>query len=170
MSLRTALAVPVIVSVAVAGLAACSSSSSKSTGAASTSASTAAAGKVVAKGGSGNFCKDIATSLNGGKSIPEQALTGSPAALKSLIDKARTESANITLEAPSAIRADVETDLNAVKAFYDAVIAAGYDFSRVDPSKLTNISSPQVTAANQRISAYVSSRCGINIPTPETNP
>jgi hypothetical protein len=154
-------------------LSACGSSgktntASPSSGTSSVPSSTQT--KVTAKGG-GDFCKLIAAQLNDSKKISaEAATTGSAATIKTLIENARSESKVIADNAPSEVKADVKTVLDATQAFYDSLAAANYDFTKVDFTKLKALTSADVVAASGRLSAYVTTKCGIDVSVPSATP
>jgi hypothetical protein len=61
--------------------------------------------------------------------------------------------------APAEIKGDVKVVGTAYKSFVSALASVNYDFSKVDPSKLQSIATPDVQAAAQRISAWVTAHC-----------
>jgi hypothetical protein len=64
--------------------------------------------------------------------------------------------------APGAIKGDLTTLFGAVDKMYSALAAANYDYTKLDPSVLTALESPDVTAAETRIDAYIKTTCGID--------
>ncbi len=117
----------------------------------------------VAAGGGGDFCKSLTASINDTKSLATQAITGSPGTVKALIDKARQETGSIVAAAPDAIKNDVKTLVNVSTTYYDALAAANYDFRKLDTTKLSALTSGDALQASERVTAYISSHCGINV-------
>jgi hypothetical protein len=164
-SSRLLLTVPALACATVLGVSACGSgggSSSASSSSSGNGTAAAAPTKVTAKGG-GDFCKQLADSLNDTKNVSAKAFTGNPADLKTLVDQAKARIPEIVATAPSAIKDDVKTLITATTSYYDALSAAGYDFKKLDPTKLTSFTAPQVVQASQRVDAYIQSHCGIDI-------
>jgi hypothetical protein len=62
--------------------------------------------------------------------------------------------------APAEIRPDVQVMVDAYRPFVRALIAADFDFSRVDQSAFAPLTSPQVQASAERVGAYYERVCG----------
>jgi hypothetical protein len=65
-------------------------------------------------------------------------------------------------KAPAAIKADVHTVAVAVRLLAQDLASNGYDFSKVTPAQLASFSSPALTAASERVTAYDKQVCGTN--------
>ena len=78
------------------------------------------------------------------------------------MDKGRQEAGVIVAAAPSAIKDDVRTLVDASTSYYDAIAAANYDLRKVDITKLQALTSSKAQQASQRVGAYIQSHCGIN--------
>lgn len=103
--------------------------------------------------------------MNDTKSLSTTAISGQPSDLKALVDKGRQEAGVIVAAAPSAIKDDVKTLVNASTSYYDAIAAANYDLRKVDITKLQALTSSNVQQASQRVGAYIQSHCGIDVGT-----
>ncbi len=163
-----------------ASLFGCSSSSkSAATGGstATTTASAASSGGATASTvkatGGGSFCTKVASSINNAVSkAATLAQSGSgPAALKALYAQTRQQEQDAANSAPSAIKGDLQTIFGVSNAFYDALAAANYDFTKVDASALAKLNTPAVQTATQNVTTYVKDHCGIDLgaPSPATS-
>jgi hypothetical protein len=65
--------------------------------------------------------------------------------------------------APSEIKKDVAILVGASDTMYAALAKAGYDYSKLTTADMAGLSSPQVTAAEQHLTAYVKGTCGIDL-------
>jgi len=160
---RTAPRVAVIlatVGLTTVGLAACGSSGSKSSAqAAGSAASTASTVKAT---GGGDFCKSAATQFNKAQAMISQNATD-PAHLRDAVRQGRQASSSLQSEAPAQIKGDLNLLVQTANKVYDALAKANYDFTKLSPSDLQGIGDPNVTAANQRVSAYVKKSCGFDL-------
>ncbi len=163
---RTAPRVAVIlatVGLTTVGLAACGSSGSKSSAqAAGSAASTASTASTVKATGGGDFCKSAATQFNKAQAMISQNATD-PAHLKDAVRQGRQASSSLQSEAPAQIKGDLNLLVQTANKVYDALAKANYDFTKLSPSDLQGIDDPNVTAANQRVSAYVKKSCGFDL-------
>ncbi len=176
MNPRTYKSAPGVLALAVvASLYGCSSSSKLSAESGATAATSAAnasgatASTVKATGG-GTFCTKVANSINNGVSrAAALAQSGSgPAALKALYTQTRQEEQDAANSAPSAIKGDLQTIFGVSNSFFDALAAANYDFTKVDPSALAKLNTPALQAATQNVTTYVKDHCGIDLSVPPT--
>jgi len=71
----------------------------------------------------------------------------------------------LVAEAPSEIKADATTVVNAIKQIETAVKAVNYDQTKLDPASLAFLQDPKFTAAGSRIGAYATQVCGISTST-----
>jgi hypothetical protein len=53
--------------------------------------------------------------------------------------------------------------LAASDQLWAALAKAGYDYSKLVPADMTALSSPEVVAAEKRLTAYMTTTCGITI-------
>ena len=113
--------------------------------------------------GTSDFCKSLSQSLKDTTSLSPRPTTGNPSDLKALVEKAKQQVSGIVSAAPSAIKDDVQTLVNASESYYDALSSANYDLSKVDISKVRVLLSSNVQQASQRVSAYIQSHCGIDV-------
>jgi hypothetical protein len=176
MNPRTHRSAPAVLALAVvASLYGCSSSSKSATATgASTPTSAATAGGATASTvkatGGGTFCTKVANSINNGVSrAAALAQSGSgPTALKALYAQTRQEEQDAANSAPSAIKGDLQTIFGVSNSFFDALAAANYDFTKVDPSALAKLNTPALQAATQNVTTYVKDHCGIDLGGPAT--
>lgn len=131
--------------------------------AASAIASAAAAApsptKVKATGG-GTFCKQIANAVN--SAALQAAVASGPAGIKEEAQRTQALEAQILKEAPSSLKADIGTVFGATNTFFAALAKANYDYTKVDPSALTAMSSPAVQTAEEHLNTYTKTVCGID--------
>ncbi len=85
-----------------------------------------------------------------------------PAELSSTVDAVRRAGADLLVTAPGEIRSDVERTVQAVDLQLDALIANGGNSValRNDPALAARLGAPELVAAAERVSAYVTSTCG----------
>jgi hypothetical protein len=84
-----------------------------------------------------------------------------PTDLARAVDDVRRAEADLLSTAPSDIRADVQTTVDAVDAQLDALLAHGGDSAAVsaDPNLTARLAAPELAAANQRLTAYLTRTC-----------
>jgi alpha-beta hydrolase superfamily lysophospholipase len=89
------------------------------------------------------------------------------AALARAADAVRRAESDMLAAAPSDVRADVQTTVDAVDAQLDSLITHGGDSRAVsaDPALTARLGSPEVTAANTRLTAYLTRTCTTSNPT-----
>jgi hypothetical protein len=96
---------------------------------------------------------------------PLNALVGrgnvNPNELARAVEEVRRAETDLLGTAPSDIRADVRTTVDAVDAQLDALLAHGGDSAAVsaDPALRARLAAPELTAANQRLTAYLTRNC-----------
>jgi hypothetical protein len=147
--MRTRSLIVVTVLVAI-GATACSSSSKN----------------VIGGSSGGNFC-NLAKTEQSAFSTPNFAGTGA-AQLKSVYQNLGAELQRVVAIAPSAIKGDFQTFVNAYQPFLHALAAANYNFAKINYSSLTSLSSPQVKTATANIERYFTQTCHITSTTPTT--
>jgi hypothetical protein len=156
---RRALVCLAGLTLVAAGCGTSAKTSAASAGPTTAAAASGAAKPVKATGG-GNFCKLMADSLNASRT----ASTGTtPADLEKSMKAARAMGDAAVGLAPSAIRGDVALLMHASDAMFDALDKAGYDYSKLSAADMSGLSSPQVAAAEKRITAYITDTCGIDL-------
>ena len=165
-----------LLAVVVVGLVACGSSGSKT----STTASTAAAASGSAStGAASNYAPPSGGSSSGGGSVhltgnfcgdgkaasQDQAFTPQPGAnMEATMQHDLTQLQKLASEAPSEIKPDVNTILNAY-----AQLVHGLETANDNPQAMEQAfaplqaEAPQIKAASQRIEAYVQAHCGVTI-------
>jgi hypothetical protein len=135
--------------------------SSAGGGSATSSASVPSAAQTTVKAtGGGKFCKDIAAAVNDAANGPSET---TPAALKAQVQKTLSEFKGLLLEAPSAVKADLQIVDDQINTLYGAIAKANYDVTKVDPTLLEASPSPQQQAASDHLDAYAKTTCGINV-------
>jgi hypothetical protein len=96
---------------------------------------------------------------------PLNALVGrggvNAAELSRAVEQVRRAETELLNAAPGDIRADVQTTTDAVDAQLDSLLAHGGDGAAVnaDPVLSARLASPELAAANQRLTAYLSRTC-----------
>lgn len=111
------------------------------------------------------FC--AASAANSEALMPLNTLVsrGAPverAELTRAVETVRRSGADLVLAAPGDVRGDVQLTVDAVDAQLDALLANGGDGRAIadDPAVAERLNSPELTAANQRLTAYVTRTCG----------
>jgi hypothetical protein len=66
----------------------------------------------------------------------------------------------VSSRAPGAIRGDVHTLVGGLRAYMQAVVAAGYDFHKLSTAQLAGLADANFAAASERITAYDTQVCG----------
>jgi hypothetical protein len=150
----------------LSGCAAKKKTASTSTAAATNSAAAAALpsdtpSKVVATGG-GKFCQQVADSIN--NNVAAQGVAGTnPASEKQDVQAEQALESQILKAAPGAIKPDLATIFGATDKLYSALAAAGYDYSKIDPTAMAALEAPAVTTAETNITTYMKNTCGIDL-------
>jgi hypothetical protein len=67
-------------------------------------------------------------------------------------------------KAPSEIKGDFETFVNAFKPYLQALADANYDFSKINPTSVSGLESPAVQTASDHIEQYFEQVCHITTP------
>ena len=117
--------------------------------------------KVVATGG-GKFCQQVADSVN--NSAAKAAAQGTdPTSEKQTVQAEQALESQILKAAPGAIKPDLVTIFGATDKLYAALAAAGYDYTKLDPTAISALETPQVTTAEQNITSYMKNTCGIDL-------
>jgi hypothetical protein len=150
----------------LSGCAAKKKTASASTAAATNSSAAAAlpsdtTSKVVATGG-GKFCQQVADSVN--NNVAKEGVTGTdPASEKKDVQAEQALESQIVKAAPGAIKPDLVTIFGATDKLYAALAAAGYDYSKIDPTAMAALETPAVTTAETNITTYMKNTCGIDL-------
>ena len=137
--------------MAVAVLAACGGGGSKTSTSAGATSSGGSSGNVHL---TGNFCGD------GKSAVQNGAFANSSGTSSATLQKAVDQLKKISSEAPSEIKGDVNTVVNFLSQSETALSSAGND-----PAKMQAALAPlqgqeaNVTAASQRIDAYITAHC-----------
>ena len=125
-----------------------------------TSAPSPTTTKIKATGG-GDFCKNVANSLNGVGAAAAGA-GSDPSSIKAIVAKSMAESKAVIAMSPAAIKPDMVVLLGVSTALDKALIAAHYDYTKLDPSALAGLSNAKVLAASKHVLAYMKTTCGID--------
>jgi hypothetical protein len=129
--------------------------------AADSSAVGSAAGVAPVKAtGGGSFCKLYAASVN---SATRDAAAAAPEDTKARIEVARSDAHEALNIAPAEIKKDVALLIDVSDKMYSALAKAGYDYSKLTPADMTAFSTPEVTAAEEHLTAYIKGTCGIDL-------
>jgi hypothetical protein len=173
-----------VTAVAIGALAVgCSSNSPKPTAGAATgntasntaTSSSTASGDTVAqtsngpsvKPGSGkgsSFCKELEQLAAYSNSIGDSA-SDTPDQMKKTVQLYEGVKSSLEKSAPAEIKADLTTLFNYLDQIYGALAKANYDFTKLDPTVLANLTAneAQITAAGDHVTQYVQTACGINL-------
>jgi hypothetical protein len=109
--------------------------------------------------GSSEYCQLSRSYLEKAEEL--QQAGGGPEALRQLYRDADRDVKRAVDVAPDEIKPDVKVVADAVSALVTALEQADYDFSRVSPNALANLSTPQFQASARRVEAYATSVCGL---------
>ncbi len=92
--------------------------------------------------------------LSTGGSIP-------PGELDTTVAQVRSANSDLLAAAPADVRADVQTYVRVIELQLDAVVASGGASDALAPGTplAAEINTPENTAANERLQAYVTSDC-----------
>ena len=165
----------------VVGLAACGSSSS---GGEKKSTTTAASGSdegasttkadggdddggddasttVVATGG-GEFCDDLASFMN--DTSMNDIDVSDPEAYKEAIKDSVDKGKQLLKSAPDELDDSVEVLLDAQDELIAELEKVDYDFTKVSPDAFSVMDTPEVKEAGEKLDAYITDTCGIDIP------
>lgn len=84
------------------------------------------------------------------------------AELSRAVETVRRAGADLALAAPGDVRGDVQLTVDAVDVQLDALLANGGDGRAIsdDPAVAERLRSPELTAATERLTAYVTRTCG----------
>jgi hypothetical protein len=170
MRVKSLLAVAMLVAI---GTAACGSSSKGSTGSVTSAPGSSGATTSSPGGGStttiklsgsssSNFC-DLARADD--KAFSNFNPTGLSASdLKKQFENLGPALQQAADKAPSAIKSDFETFVNAFKPYLKALADANYDFTKIQPSSVSGLESPAVKTASDHIEQYFTQVCHITPP------
>ncbi len=146
----------------VAGLGACGGGGTKTSSSTVASGGTAVTNSTVKATGGGDFCKQVADSINTGiRSAAQGALT--PDQLRQQYADSKQKSQAALKSAPSEIKPDLTILLDASNKLGDELAKVNFDLTKLPPSATSSFSTPQVQAASSHVLAFVKSRCGIDI-------
>ena len=142
-------------------LAGCSGKSSSSSSNTTTPPATTAGGSTTVPSFVGssssaycNLARQFSQTLN--------PTSGDP---KSLFAQFDTVSDRFQSTAPSAIKADADVVIGALKKLEMSFKNANYDVTKIMPADLAPIQDPKFTASTARIDAYDTQVCGLTTPT-----
>ena len=83
-----------------------------------------------------------------------------PDDVKKQVDLLKAAIADVQKVVPAEIKADWDVLIPALRQFIAAIEEAGYDFSKVDQSKLESFNTPEVQSASDRIEQHSKQVCG----------
>ena len=104
---------------------------------------------------SSTFCNQVRSLQNTTKVNPS-------ADLKTTFQAFDSVASQVGSSAPSAIKADIVILIEGLRKLRDALAAANYDFTKVDPATLQSLQDPKFKASTDRVNAYVQQVCGVN--------
>jgi hypothetical protein len=173
------VAVMGIAALVVAGfVSGCATKKTKSANAGSVSTSSSAAGSSAAAApstapsetatsspvkatGGGKFCQQVASTIN--STAARAATSGGTSNVAASIKETQAVEAAVLKSAPNAIKSDLITVFGAIDKLYAALAKANYDYTKLDPTALTDLESPAVKTAEQHLNDYVKTTCGIDL-------
>jgi hypothetical protein len=141
--------------------AACGSSSSTKTASATSSSvagvvsSTASTSAPHFSGSSSSKFCDQARNLN------DQTKLNPSGDLKTAFAHFDELANQVLSSAPSAIKGDMSTLVEGLRTLKNALAAANYDYSKMDPNAIKSLQDPKFQASSQRVEAYLTQVCGI---------
>ena len=131
--------------------------------------------KDTAKNG-GDFCeiarKQAKTLLGGDDTALQEAMaqifdpskaSEGKAALKAYVQKAKVGNAEFVAKAPAELKKDLAVITTVSNKLFDAFDKADYDFTKIDVSDLSEVDTPEVKAATERLSTYLKKTCGVDV-------
>lgn len=154
----------VIGAAAVVTLAGCGGGSSndvssRPAASSNTPSSSSAAASVGAAAGLSGVCSDgLAFSRAYGSALAGGGATAGPAGLPNF-DAVKTSFAAAIKVAPAEIKSDMQLLGDAYLPFFDAAVKVNYDYSKIDPKVFEKVSTPAVSAAAQKVTAYYQKHC-----------
>ncbi|MCU1372368.1 MAG: hypothetical protein JWO77_3562 [Ilumatobacteraceae bacterium] len=116
---------------------------------------------VVATGG-GDFCENLAEYINDSSSSEYDATD--PESYKKLIEESTKKGKELFEQAPDELDDSVEVLLDAQDQLAAELAKVDYDITKIDPSSLDVMSTPEIQKAGEELDAYVTDTCGIDIP------
>jgi hypothetical protein len=127
-----------------------------------TSASTSSSSKVDIGALGSSFC-DTARKEQAQADKNAQALTADdPATLKKFEEQALAVLPAFAAQAPAEIKSSVDVLVAADQSFFKALQAAGFDFTKLSPTTITQFETPAFTAATEKVTDYLKTKCGIS--------
>jgi hypothetical protein len=81
----------------------------------------------------------------------------------------RKEAQQAASLAPASLKADVNRLMVASLAVWDALAKVNYDYTKITASDMSALSSPEVVGAEKRLTAYMTSTCGLSIGAPASH-
>jgi hypothetical protein len=145
--------------VLVVALGACGGGSSSSS---TTAKSGTTSGKSSGSGG-GDFCTAAHNAPNALRQSSASLRT--PGGAKQYFTQAKSFLDQVVSSAPAVIKSDVQTVAAAFDQLVSQLAAVNYDLTKLGASQIQTLSSPQLTAASNRIQQYLSGVCGITTST-----
>jgi hypothetical protein len=133
----------------------------KSAGASQAPASSGAP-KVAKAGSGGSFCDKARAEEADSAKDAAAFTTGTPQQLEQLENKELSELKGFVSSAPSKIKGSVAILATEDQKLFDALKAAGFDFTKVSQETLSDFQTPAFTQATDQITAYLATTCGIS--------
>jgi hypothetical protein len=88
--------------------------------------------------------------------------------LKTVFQDFDSYSGRLESKAPSAIKADVKTVVDAVKRYEGVLQGVNFDYTKLTPAQLQAFTDPNVTSASERVTAYLAQVCHVSTATSTT--
>lgn len=108
------------------------------------------------------FCVAVQANSDAIRPLNRLGSGAPPEELSNTVDSVRRAGVDLVSAAPDSLRADVQRTVDAVDLQLDALVATGGDAAAAarDTELAARLRAPELTAASQRVSAYVNQTCG----------
>ncbi len=108
------------------------------------------------------FCSK-AKELNNDKALNNIGNSQDPKQIQADLDKAEKAVDDLKAKAPSEIKADMTKISDGIHQFAAELKRVNGDFTKLDPSKVDQINSPQFQTASDNVDKFAQDKCGIKL-------
>ena len=149
---------------AISAAAASGAAGASGADAGASAATSASASSTVKLTGNSNstFCIEAAAEQAQEDKASSALVGDSPADLQKYEEQAVAELSAFASKAPAQIKSAVQTLVAAYQTFFNALKAANFDYTKLDPSAVASIETPAVQAATDTVTTYLKQVCGID--------
>lgn len=137
-------------------------STTPSTTPSSSTSSSSGSGKVNTDLGGGSFCDKAKKASANFNDATDNITTDTPEQLKNFEQSALDELKALQSQAPSEIQAPIGTVVDAEQKLFADLQAANFDFTKISSEITTQFDTPEFTAAESKVTAYLAAKCGID--------